>query len=57
MNLALVFSYDKIEKLTYTDIRLEFPISKTISFDYKTILDAPSANTDPKIRIPPRIYR
>ena len=48
MNLALVFSYDKIEKLTYTDIRLEFPISKTISFDYKTILDAPSANTDPK---------
>ena len=48
MNLALVFSYDKIEKLTYTDIRLEFPISKIISFDYKTILDAPSANTDPK---------
>ena len=48
MNLALVFSYDKIEKLTYTDIRLEFPISKTISFDYKTILDAPPANTDPK---------
>ena len=48
MNLALVFSYDKIEKLTYTDIRLEFPISKTISFDYKTILDAPPSNTDPK---------
>ena len=48
MNLALVFSYDKIEKLTYTDIRLEFPVSNIISFDYKTILDAPPANTDPK---------
>jgi hypothetical protein len=48
MNLALVFSYDKIEKLTYTDIRLEFPISKIISFDYKTILNAPLSNTDSK---------
>ena len=48
MNIALIFSYNEIEKLTYSDIRLERIQSNIISFDYKTILDAPLSNTDPK---------
>ena len=48
MNLALVFLYDKIEKLRYNSVSLESPVPDIISFDYKTILDAPLSNTDPK---------
>ncbi len=48
MNLALVFLYDKIEQLRYNSVSLEFPIPDIISFDYKTILNAPPSNTDPK---------
>ena len=48
MNLSLVFLYDKIEKLRYNSVSLEFPVPDIISFDYKTILDPPPSNTDPK---------
>ena len=48
MNLALIFLYDKIEKLRYNSVSLESPVPDIISFDYKTILDAPLSNTDPK---------
>ena len=48
MNLALIFLYDKIEKLRYNSVSLESPVPDIISFDYKTILDAPPSNTDPK---------
>jgi len=48
MNLSLIFLYDKIEKLRYNSVSLEFPVPDIISFDYKTILDPPPSNTDPK---------
>lgn len=48
MNLALVFLYNKIEQLRYNSVSLEFPIPDIISFDYKTILNPPPSNTDPK---------
>ena len=48
MNLSLVFLYNKIEQLRYNSVSLEFPIPDIVSFDYKTILDAPPSNTDPK---------
>ena len=48
MNLSLVFLYNKIEQLRYNNVSLEFPIPDIVSFDYKTILDPPPSNTDPK---------
>jgi hypothetical protein len=48
MNLSLVFLYNKIEQLRYNSVSLEFPIPDIISFDYKTIIDPPPSNTDPK---------
>ena len=48
MNLSLVFLYNKIEQLRYNSVSLEFPIPDIVSFDYKTIIDPPPSNTDPK---------
>ena len=48
MNLSLLLLYDKVEKLTYNEARVEIPMPNIISFDYKTILNAPPANTDSK---------
>ena len=48
MNLSLVFLYNKIEQLRYNSVSLEFPVPDIISFDYKTIIDPPPSNTDPK---------
>ena len=48
MNLSLLLSYDKIEKLTYNDAWVEIPMPDIISFDYKTILNGPLSNTDSK---------
>ena len=48
MNLSLLLLNNKIEKLRYNNIFLEFPVSDIISFDYKTILKPPLSNADPK---------
>ena len=48
MNLSLLLLYNKIEKLTYNDAWVEIPMPDIISFDYKTILNAPPSNTDSK---------
>lgn len=45
MNLNLIFNRKKIENLTYDSVVTERPMSHLVSFDYKTILPEPPANT------------
>ena len=49
MNLSLLLLYDKVEKLTYNEARVEIPMPNIISFDYKTILNASKTLKELKI--------
>jgi hypothetical protein len=48
MNLSLLLQYQKIESLGYDTVYTEQPFADIIDINWKSILDKPPSNTDPK---------